>query len=132
MTIVLQGLNNFMELINQNWTLIIVCVGLAIGLYRKIKSYISLSTDEKVNIAKQHIQETILKLITDAEEEYTDWVKAGSIKRSQVINEIFEKYPILSKVTNQEELIEWIDNLIDTALIDLRDIVEQNKENESK
>lgn len=126
MTNVLQGISNFLKLLNDNWTLIIICIGLIIGLYRKIKSYLSISTDEKINVAKKHIEEIMLKLITDAEEEYQDWVKAGSIKRSQVIKEIFTQYPILNKVTNQEDLIKWIDSVIDNALVTLRDINKSN------
>lgn len=126
MTNVLQGINNFLKLLNDNWTLIIICIGLIIGLYRKIKSYLSINTDEKINVAKKHIEEIMLKLITDAEEEYQDWVKAGSIKRSQVIKEIFTQYPILNKVTNQEDLIKWIDSVIDNALVTLRDINKSN------
>lgn len=129
MSNVLQGINNFLSFINQNWTMIIVLIGLIIGLYKKIKSYLSISTEEKIYIAKKHIEEIILKLITDAEEEYQDWVKAGSIKRSQVINEIFIQYPILNKVTNQEDLIKWIDSVIDNALVTLRDINKSNKNN---
>lgn len=119
---ILNGVNNFLQIINDNWVSIIVCIGLIIGLYRKVKSYLSISTDEKVAIAKKHIEEIMLKLITDAEEEYEDWAKAGSIKRSQVIKEIFAQYPILNKVANQENLIKWIDSVIDNALVTLRDI----------
>lgn len=126
---ILQGVNNFLTFINDNWTLIVVLIGLVIGLYKKVKSYLSISTYEKVNIAKKHIEEIMLNFITDAEEEYQDWVKAGSIKRSQVIKEIFTQYPILNKVTNQEDLIKWIDSVIDNALVTLRDINKSKKEN---
>ena len=51
-----------------------------------------------------------------------------SIKRAQVIDELFANYPILSKVTNQEDLIKWIDDVIDESLITLREIVENNKQ----
>ena len=70
----------------------------------------------------------MLKLITDAEENYNEWKQAGSIKRAQVIDELFANYPILSKVTNQEDLIKWIDDVIDESLITLREIVENNKQ----
>ena len=69
----------------------------------------------------------ILKKISDAEEEYEKWVEAGSVKRAKVMEEIFKQYPILSKVTNQEELIQWIDTQIDDALVELRKIIEKNK-----
>ena len=84
------------------------------------------SDEEKIEIAKTQIKEIILKMISDAEVDYEEWNKAGSIKRSQVINEIFEKYPILSKVTNQSQIIDWIDQTIDESLKILREIVSNN------
>lgn len=123
----LNGLQNFLQLINDNWTTIIVIIGLALAIFKKAKSYFSKSDDEKIAIAKKQITETMLKMITDAEVNYEDWNKAGSIKRSQVIKEIFKEYPVLSKVTNQEEIIQFIDNAIDNSLKELRKTIEENK-----
>lgn len=122
----LQGIQNFLEMINENWTTIIVIIGLAIGTVNRIKKYINLTDDEKIEIAKTQISETILKLISDAESDYSEWKKAGSIKRSQVIEDIFIKYPILSKVADQTEIVKWIDDEIDNALETLREIIEEN------
>lgn len=124
----LQGIQNFLEIINENWTTIIVIIGLAIGTVNRIKKYINLTDDEKIEIAKTQISETILKLISDAESDYSEWKKAGSIKRSQVIEDIFIKYPILSKVADQTEIVKWIDDEIDNALETLREIIEENNE----
>lgn len=124
---VLNGIQNFLQLINDNWTVIMVIIGLGIAVGKKAKNYFAKSDEEKIAIAKAQIRETILKMITEAEVDYEDWNKAGSIKRSQVIEEIFEKYPILSKVVDQEDLIKWIDTEIDNSLETLRDIVSKNK-----
>lgn len=123
----LNGLQNFLQLINDNWTTIIVIIGLALAVFKKAKSYFSKSDDEKIAIAKKQITETMLKMITDAEVDYEDWNKAGSIKRSQVIKEIFKEYPVLSKVANQEEIIQFIDDAIDNSLKELRKTIEENK-----
>ena len=123
---VLKGIQNFLEFVSNNWTSITVCIGLSIGIYRKAKDYFSKSNDEKIAIAKAQIHEMILKMISDAETDYLEWSKAGSIKRSQVIGEIFMTYPILSKVIDQEALISWIDDEIDNALDELRKIIEEN------
>lgn len=125
--VVLNGIKNFLELIEANWTVIVVIIGLTIAIVKKVKDYLSKSDEEKIEIAKQQIQEIILKLISDAEVDYEEWNKAGSIKRSQVIEEIFMEYPILAKAVNQEELIKWIDEIIDEALVTLREIVKENK-----
>ena len=128
---ILNGIKNFLSLINDNWTTILVIIGLALALWKKIESYSKLSTDKKIEIAKKQISENILKLITQAEKDYAEWEKAGSIKRSEVISEIYKEYPILAKVVNQEELVKWIDEQIDTALPTLRDIIKQNEKDTS-
>lgn len=124
----LDGVKNFLQFINDNWTSIIIIISLIIAIVQKTKSYLSKSNDEKIASAKSQIKEVILKLISDAEVDYEDWNKAGSIKRAQVIQKIFTDYPVLSKVANQEELIKWIDTMIDESLKELRKIVAQNQE----
>lgn len=121
---IITGLQNFLEFINDNWTAIIVCIGLIIAIATKIKNFVGKSTEEKVEIAKSQIKETILKLVAEAEVDYEEWNKAGSIKRSQVINQIYTKFPILSKVIDQTALTEWIDTLIDESLGTIKDTVE--------
>lgn len=123
----LTGLQNFLNIINANWTTILVCAGLIIGIVKKIQNYLSKSDDEKIEIAKAQIKQVILKKISDAEVNYEEWNKAGSIKRSQVIAEIYKDYPILSKVASQEEIIKWIDKEIDNSLVTLRDVIKNNK-----
>lgn len=122
----LNGIQNFLQFINDNWISIIVIISLIIAIIQKIKRYFSKSNDERISTAKAQIKEIILKLITDAEIDYESWNKAGSIKRSQVIQKIFEKYPILTKVSNQTEIIEWIDETINISLKELCKIVAEN------
>lgn len=119
----LNGIKNFLSFVNDNWTTIVVIISLIVALVRKIKAYIEQSDDKKIAIAKAQLKEAILKLITDAELDYENWNKAGSIKRSQVIQSIFMDYPILSKVVDQEALIAWIDEQINNALKELRKIL---------
>lgn len=119
----MNGIQNFLSLVNDNWTSIMVVIGLVLAIYKKAKDYFSKSNDEKIAIAKEQIKERMLKMITDAEIDFEEWNKAGSIKRSQVIGEIFEKYPVLSKSINQKELINWIDEEIDNSLKTLRKVV---------
>ncbi len=121
----IDGLKNFLLFINENWTSILVIFGLILMLWKKIENYNKLSTEEKIAIAKRQIQERMLKLISDAEENYEDWAKAGEIKRAEVIARIYDEYPILSSVVNQDELITWIDEQIDAALPTLRDLWEK-------
>lgn len=128
---ILDGIKNFLQYINDNWVTITIIISLTISIVNKLVSYLDKSDEEKIAIAKTQIHEMILKMITDAEKDYEEWNKAGSIKRSQVIGEIFATYPVLSKVISQDELIKWIDSEIDSALKTLREIIEINKSTEA-
>lgn len=122
----LNGIKNFLAFVNDNWTTIIVIVSLAVALIRKIQSYVAQSDDKKIKIAKDQIKESMLKMVSDAEIDYQMWNQAGSVKRSQVIQKIFADYPVLSKIVDQDALIEWIDDQIDASLGELRKIIADN------
>ena len=120
------GLKSFLMFVYQNWTLICVCIGLIIGIYQKAKAFFDKSTDEQIAIAKKQIKEIMLKMVSEAEIDYDEWNKAGSIKRSQVIKKIFELYPILSKAVDQQSVINWIDFQIDNSLETLAEVIKAN------
>lgn len=123
----LDGLKNFLQFLNDNWTTIVVIISLIIALYQKIRIYLSKSKEERIEAAKVQIKEIVLKLITDAELDYENWAKTGSIKRAQVIQQIFAEYPVLAKVADQKELIAWIDSIIEEALKELRKIIAESE-----
>lgn len=129
---ILNGIQNFLMLVNEHWTEIIVIIGLALALYKRVKGYLGKTNEEKIEIAKGQIKETVLRLVTDAEMDYKEWVKAGAVKRAQVVEEIFMMYPILAKVTNQKELVAWIDDIIDEALETMREIFAENESQEAE
>ena len=123
---ILTGINNVLMLINDHWTEITILIGLALLLYKKIRAYLAKSKEEKMEIALKQAREIILDRVTDAEIDYANWKKAGAIKRAQVLDEIFAAYPILGKITNQEEVIQKLDEYIHEALATLREVIETN------
>ena len=124
----LNGIKNFLQIINDNWVTICVIISLAISAFQKIKGFIQKSDAEKIAIAKKQIRETMLKMVSDAEADYDEWNKSGKIKRSQVIKEIYEMYPVLAKAVDQEELTAWIDAEIDASLGTLNTLIENIEE----
>lgn len=116
--------------LKENWVSIIIIIAVGVTAYQSGKEFLSKDADERVESIKRVLSETMLKLVTDAENDYKNWVKAGAIKRSEVIAQIFAKYPILESVTDQVTLIGWIDDTIDDALDTLRKILKENQENE--
>lgn len=129
---VLNQIYNFLSFVNTHWITIAAIITLAVTICKKAKAYFSKSQEEQIEIAKAQIKETMLKWVSIAERDWREWSKSGEIKRSQVIDLIFDKYPILSKVTNQNEIISWIDQTIDEALKTMRKIFEENKENQAE
>ena len=120
------GLKNFLMFIYLHYVEIMVCIGLMIGIYHKIRGFLDKSQDEQIAIAKKQIKEIMLKMVSEAEIDYDEWNKAGSIKRSQVIKKIFELYPILSKAVDQQSVINWIDYQIDNSLETLAEVIKAN------
>ena len=94
MEVILNGIYNFLKFIESHWTLIAAIITLAVAIYRRAKAYFSKSLDEQLTIAKVQISETMLKWVTEAEKDYRQWSAAGSIKRSQVIDQIFREYSL--------------------------------------
>ena len=123
---ILTGISNVLMLINDHWTEITILIGLALLLYKKIRAYFAKSKEEKMEIALKQAREIILDRVTAAEIDYANWKKAGAIKRAQVLDEIFAAYPILGKITNQEEVIKKLDEYIDESLATLREVIETN------
>lgn len=122
----LKGLQNLLEFINNNWSFICVIIALIILIWNKAKAFFAKSDEEKIAIAMATIRETMLKFITEAEMSYETMNKSGSIKRAQVIDELFKQYPILSKGVDQDQIVAAIDEAIDSALPELRKIIKEN------
>lgn len=124
----MKAITNLLTWLNENWSAIVVIIGLLLALYQKIKNYLKKSEAEKIAMAKEQLSEIMLKLVSDAEEDYEEYHQAGEIKRAEVLNIIYEKYPILAKIMPQAQLVEWIDEQIDLALETLRDILANKEE----
>lgn len=129
----MDGIKHFLELLNENWPTIVAIAGLLYAIYLKAKktweTWQAMTEEEKqkeldrqIEIAWQLLGEVILSLVSQAELDwYSEDGKLGQIKRSQVISQVFEMFPVLSYFTDQEELMKYIDKLIDEALIIVRE-----------
>lgn len=124
------GIERFISFLSENWVMILVLTGTLISISRLVSKYLALDNTEKIETAKKLIKEIMLKMITEAEIDFEEWNKSGSIKRSKVIAEIYDKYPILSKAASQEEVIAFIDAEINNSLKTLREILKENKKEE--
>jgi hypothetical protein len=138
----MNGLLSFLQFLDTNWTMLLAILTLIVALYFKAKSAFNkwlVMTDqerqkdaeEQIQRAKQAIANYILSLVAAAED---DWAKyghgLGAIKRAQVIEKIYKDYPILLKVVDQEELMQFIDAQIDFALETVREKLRKVAEGE--
>ena len=111
--------------------MLVAIATLLFALYIKIKNTVhkwkEMNEEEKqkeiqrqIEIAKKAISNYILSLVAAAEVNW-EGSKLGSIKRAQVIEKIYKEYPILLEVVDQEELLKFIDEHINEALVIVRE-----------
>ena len=119
---VVEKIITMLEFVNNNWGFFMILLALIFSIYVKVKGFIKLTPEQKIDIAKKAIKENILAYISDSEKTWLDYKKTGQVKRSEVISKIYNDYPILKEYINQEELIEFIDSLIDESLPEVNKI----------
>ena len=105
------------------WSIFLVLLGIFIFLYNKITNYMKLTKEQKVEAALKVVKAELLKLMSDAEIEWQDFNKSGEIKKSQVISEIYKKFPFLAEYISQDELIEKIGELIEEQKAKMDEII---------
>lgn len=111
------GLNNLFHLIVENWATIVALVGCILVAINRFKSFLSLSKDEQKEAALKIVKEELLKLMSESEINWSEVKKSGEIKRSEVIAEIYDKFPVLSEFEDQETLLKEINTMIDDTKV---------------
>lgn len=96
--------------IKDNWTLIVTVIGLTIAIAVKVKNYIKLSKQEKIDLALVNLKSVALALVKEFAEKYDE----NMVKRSAFFKYVVENYPSLAD--NLEDLVDSIDDIIDNAL----------------
>ena len=140
-------MKNFIELLQwiyDSWATIATLAVLIYGIYKKaeksIKDWRNKTEEEKqkaideatkkaIDYARNALGDYILALVAKAEIDWNEQGdKLGDIKRAQVIAEVYAKYPILEQVADKEELLAYIDQLINDALKIVRDKIRKEAE----
>lgn len=142
----MKSLIDLLKWIQDNWASIVTVLVLAFGIYERAKKFWNdwktkteeekkqaeqEAFDKAVEVAKKALADYILILVSKAE---IDWQsedgKLGQTKRAQVIEQIYNKYPVLEQVQDKTELLAYIDSLITEALKVVRKELRQEiKEN---
>lgn len=126
----MNGIVNFLTFIKENWTTIVTIAGLLLWIGLKIKDYIKLSKEQKIEMALSNAKKICLSLVTKAEDLFGS--NTGKIKKSYVIDELLNKYPILQEVTTKEDLEKELDRIIEDSLSQMKQILETKASKEIK
>lgn len=107
-----------------DWFLITISIAaviyaIAITIY-VIQKLVKSSNEEKLAMIKRLIAINIDAMVAEAEFEFLDYEKSGLLKWSYVMQTIYEKYPELYKVSEQEKIIKWLDELIEKSVLRLQ------------
>jgi hypothetical protein len=122
----MKSIELFINFLLENWTFIITILACGYLAFIKIKKWNSLSEEEKINTSLTILREQMLSYVAEAEQNFGSGT--GTLKRSEVIKKVYEDYPILSNVIEQDQLILVLDKYIDESLVELRKLLEDNKE----
>lgn len=134
----MNGIKNLLSWINENWASLVTIAALVFAIYKKAEKTVidwkNQSEEEKkaaeaiaIANAKKALGSFILSWVARCEIEWNDkGSELGPIKRADVIDQIYTEYPVLLNVVNQEELLSYIDDLIDEALVTVRERVRKN------
>jgi hypothetical protein len=119
----MKSITVLLQLLSDNFLLIVACVAAAAGLIIKIKNFLTQSKEEqKAELEAQAenlaaaIKAGLLSLVTLAEKKYGE--KVGQLKQSDVFNEIVKAYPsiteyIESGLISTDFIKECIDEAVD-------------------
>lgn len=135
----MKSINNLLMWINENWASLVTIIILLLAIFTKARKFYldwqNKTEQEKkeeiekaIKNAKIAIAENILSYVSDAEVNWSAWIKMGDIKRSEVIKQLYVDYPILLQVVDQDELIHFIDNAIDKALETVREKIRDDNQ----
>lgn len=127
-----EGLQNTLKIFTDNWSNILIIFSILLIAVRKVKEYIKMSKEEQVEAALKIIKEELLKLMSDAEIEWEEFKKSGEIKKSQVITEIYSRFPFLKEYIDQEELIRRISLMIEEEKSKMDKIINNDDKKEEK
>ena len=122
------SIKNLLNFLNENWSQIIIILALIFTVYKKYQSFSKMSQKEKVDTAILIVSQIILEKLAAAEDEWVKYKKTGTIKRSKVINEIYEQYPVLKTYADQDYIINKIDEFIDEGLKNLEKTIKDIKD----
>ena len=107
-----------MKFLYDNWSLLIILIGVVIIAYRYLKKFSGLPSEEQLNKVRQWL----LYAVIEAEKIYSSGT--GRAKLAYVYNLFLEKFPSLAPVIP----FDLFSRLVDEVLVEMRNLLETNKD----
>lgn len=107
-----------MKFLIDNWSLLIILVGVVIVVYRYLKKFSGLPSEEQLNKVKQWL----LYAVIEAEKIYS--FGTGRAKLAYVYNLFIDKFPNLAPVIP----FDLFSKMVDEVLVEMRNLLETNKD----
>lgn len=110
-----------MKFLYDNWSLLVILAAFLIVGYLKFKKFSGLPSQEQ----QAKIKEWLLYAVITAEKEYSQGT--GKLKLAFVWSLFLDKFPSIAPVITFEIFSNWVDE----ALVEMRKLLETNKDIES-
>ena len=123
------GFNNFIHLIQSQWTNIVVVIAIIATVVKTALSYSTMTEEQRVQSALKVVKEELMRLMCQAEIQWKDYKKSGDLKRSQVIKDIYNQFPFLSKYMDQDKLVKTIYEMIDKQMDNMDNLLNKPEDN---
>lgn len=129
----MQSIVKVLKWLYDNWSVVVIILGILTAFIVKLKAWSELSADEKLQTANSEREKALTQLkqfalswVTTLEEKWSGIEKSGYIKKSEFFERVYDKLPVLSKYS--DEIEQTVSDIIDGALIEMRDILSQQPE----
>ena len=119
----MRGISNTLNFIQENWSNFLFIIAIILVCCDKVKDYFKMSKEDRVKSTLVIIKKELLKLMCDAELDWSHIQKSGELKKSQVIKKIYEQFPILNQYVDQDELIKMIETMIEDGMEKMNSII---------
>lgn len=110
-----------MKFLYDNWSLLVILAAFFIVGYMKFRKFAELPSQEQ----QAKIKEWLLYAVITAEKEYSQGT--GKLKLAFVWSLFLDKFPSIAPVITFEIFSKWVDE----ALVEMRKLLETNKDIES-
>ena len=129
----MQSIVKVLKWLYDNWSAVVIIIGLLTAVIVKLKAWSKLSADEKLQAANSEKEKALTQLkqlalswVTVIEETWSGIEKSGYIQKSEFFERVYDKLPVLSQYS--DEIEQTVSDIIDGALIEMRDILSQQPE----